>query len=665
MGVVFKALGLALAAALLCVWPAAADPLPPEAYGRLPFAEMALMSPDGQSVAYIRQFGGTKELVVVRPGQSRFGMFAYTMPQLYPYPEIGPIKPTGLTWLSDRDLALSFTLTIPLIKGVRSIKKPMDLEGLMIIRGVDNPSNYTHTELDGFLVSAGRVDGGPVLIGRFDKRGRYLSEVSLADLKDVRRLDVISPSKGTKIRDDESVTWIAGPEGSPLLRLRVAPPPAARFTLERRDSDKPDSGWTAIWDEQSETAGFAPLGFAADTTSLLGLARGAEGRVVVAPMDLSSGKIGSPVFSAPSVDVDAAVSDPYSGRIIGFDYVQDFDVVYWTDPEMKRLQRTADGAFPGEHVHIVSWSRTRDRLLIMTEGPRDSGAYWVLAPATGERTLVEKLYPAIPPDQVAEVRPFSYRAGDGLPLNGYMTFPPGRPEKNLPTIIMPHGGPAARDRLGFDWWAQALAARGYLVIQPNFRGSAGFGRQFEDAGTKQWGQAMQSDLDDALAYAVSQGLADPSRVCIVGASYGGYAALAGATLTPDLYRCAVSVAGVSDLPLMIQSTRDPKTKDGFAVRYWSRVIGDPKADADLLLRVSPRFQASKVKAPILLIHGRDDTVVPIVQSQLMRDALQAAGKPVELVELVGEDHYLRRERTRTQMLAALYKFLAQYNPADP
>jgi dipeptidyl aminopeptidase/acylaminoacyl peptidase len=664
---------LALAWAILPAPGALAQALlPPEAHGRLPYAAMARMSPDGRSVAYIRQSAGTKELVVIQPGKSRYGMFYSGMPQLYPFPEVGPIKPTSVVWLSDRDLAISFTLTIPLIKGVKEIKAPMDFSGLMVIRGIDNPSSYRHDELSAYLVSAGRADGGPVLMGRFDKNGLHLAEVGLSDLEDSRQLDVIDrPKNNAKGRakdsdgDDEETTWIAGLDGKVNLRLRVLPPPNPRFTLERRASDAPDSVWMPIWAWQTDAPAFTPLGFATDPDGLLGLVEGPEGRMVVAPMDVRSGVIGPPSFTAPSVDVEDVVTDPYADRILGFIYVEDRTTTAWLDEGMQRLQVVAERAFPDEHVQVVSWSRARDRLLVLTDGPQNPGTYWSLDVTSGERILVEKLYPAVPPDRVAVVRPFSYRAGDGLALRGYLTLPPGRPEKNLPVIIMPHGGPAARDEMGFDWWAQSLAARGYLVVQPNFRGSAGFGKTLEDAGRKQWGQRMQSDLSDALAYVVSQGWGDPSRVCIVGASYGGYAALAGATLTPDLYRCAVSVSGVSDLPAMIESTRNPRTKDGFALRYWSTIIGDPITDADMLRRVSPRFQAAAVKAPVLLIHGRDDTVVPIVQSLMMRDALQAAGKSVVFVELVGEDHYLRREQTRTQMLIALYKFLAENNPADP
>jgi dipeptidyl aminopeptidase/acylaminoacyl peptidase len=231
--------------------------------------------------------------------------------------------------------------------------------------------------------------------------------------------------------------------------------------------------------------------------------------------------------------------------------------------------------------------------------------------------------------------------------------------------VLPHGGPAVRDAPGFDWWAQALAAQGYAVLQVNYRGSDGFGWAFLSAGFGQWGRKMQTDLSDGVRYLASQGTIDPKRVCIVGASYGGYAALAGATLDKGVYRCAVSVAGPSDLHRMIADDKGDMGRQGVGVeRYWGRFMGAANVNDPSLDAISPDKFADRVDIPVLLIHGADDTTVPFVQSQLMADALRRAGKSVELVTLKHEDHYLSHGDTRLQMLGATIDFLEKNDPPN-
>jgi dipeptidyl aminopeptidase/acylaminoacyl peptidase len=236
-------------------------------------------------------------------------------------------------------------------------------------------------------------------------------------------------------------------------------------------------------------------------------------------------------------------------------------------------------------------------------------------------------------------------------------LPPGKAAKDLPVVILPHGGPEWRDSYEFDWLPQFLATRGYAVLQPQFRGSIGYGEAFRQAGYRQWGGLMQDDLTDGVRHLVATGIANPNRVCIVGASYGGYAALAGAAFTPDLYACAASISGVSDLPSMLGTQRRNFGTDSDSVAYWADHIG-PANDPNTIAK-SPSRSASSVRAPVLLLHGADDSVVPIQQSKTMERALTEAGKSVTLVTLPGEDHWLSRTATRTRVLQELETFLAK------
>jgi dipeptidyl aminopeptidase/acylaminoacyl peptidase len=266
-------------------------------------------------------------------------------------------------------------------------------------------------------------------------------------------------------------------------------------------------------------------------------------------------------------------------------------------------------------------------------------------------------YPSLASSDVGPIRMFDWKAADGLALRGVLSLPPGPPAANLPLVVMPHGGPEARDYPVFDWWAQAFASRGYAVFQPNFRGSSDYGVAFRNAGFGEWGRKMQTDISDGVAELAKQGLVDPKRVCIVGASYGGYAALAGVTLQQGLYRCAVAVAGVSDLGAMTRYVHDRGGDEASSgTRYWSAFMGEHQDD------VSPIRLASRADAPILLVHGKDDTVVPFAESEAMAAALRAAGKPVEFVVMQGEDHWLSREDTRVMMLKASVAFVEKYDP---
>jgi dipeptidyl aminopeptidase/acylaminoacyl peptidase len=225
-------------------------------------------------------------------------------------------------------------------------------------------------------------------------------------------------------------------------------------------------------------------------------------------------------------------------------------------------------------------------------------------------------------------------------------------------VVLPHGGPESRDARAFDWLAQFLASRGYAVLQPQFRGSTGYGEAHRKAGYRQWGRLMQDDVSDGVKALIEQGIADPKRICIVGASYGGYAALAGAAFTPELYACAVSINGVSNLPAMLSFEETYSGKDSDSVSYWKDHIGS-RTSPEVISR-SPSRAAANVRAPVLLLHGVNDSVVPITQSREMATALKSLAKPYTLIELPGEDHWLSRSDSRTRVLTEMEAFLATH-----
>lgn len=404
--------------------------------------------------------------------------------------------------------------------------------------------------------------------------------------------------------------------------------------------------------------GAGVVGLTTDGTALVryGSSGGSYG---LARMDLKTGRE-SALFNDPRYDVEEVVTDDWTDRVIGVRYVAEMAETHYFEPEWQRLQNGLKKAFPGLSVFAVSVSRDRKTAIVRTEGPRAPPKFYYLTRDTGEASLLAETYPNIAESDLGTMKTYDYKARDGLNIPAYITLPPGSDGKGLPLVVMPHGGPESRDQLGFDWWAQFLASRGYAVLQPNFRGSGGYGHAFEYAGHREWGGKMQDDVTDGVRKAIADGIADPKRVCIVGASYGGYAALAGAAFTPDLYACAVSVSGISDLEDMHHYFVKLYGSPSKALAVWEQRIGDPDKDEAMIEARSPVNKAAAVKCPVLLIHPLADTTVPVKQSRMMADALEDAGKDVTLVEIEGDDHYLQLAATRIAMLTKLESFLAAH-----
>jgi dienelactone hydrolase len=331
------------------------------------------------------------------------------------------------------------------------------------------------------------------------------------------------------------------------------------------------------------------------------------------------------------------------------------------DPVMQRHLNALDRYFErNATITPVSISADSSKWLIMAEAPSDGAAYYLYDRVAVSVEPLVGIYPNLEGVTLSPTTVENYAARDGTALWAYVTAPAGGAGPR-PMVVMPHGGPESRDFYGFDSYAQFLASRGYVVLQPNFRGSLGFGRAFGDAGRGQWGRRMQDDVTDAVRHMIETGAADPQRICIVGASYGGYAALAGAALTPDLYRCAISVAGPSDLIEFLRGERESgRSSSGF--NYWSRSIGDPNDDRDALIAVSPRQQAARIQIPVLLMHGEVDYTVPIRQSEIMERAFRDAGKTTRLVRFPGEGHIwnLWTRGHRLQLYQETERFLVEH-----
>jgi dipeptidyl aminopeptidase/acylaminoacyl peptidase len=451
---------------------------------------------------------------------------------------------------------------------------------------------------------------------------------------------------GTAFTED----WVVDAAGAPIARSEWQPEQQTYTILVRQDA-----GWKEIFKRQDGSQMYLA---GLDTTGKAIVALGANGtdrrQAWSIPLD------GSPVtslYSSPDFDVYGAIYDDNRNAVVAV-HGPDDSKVHWFDPKFEAQQKSLQNAFKGMNVTVLDRSVVGRRVLVEVDSKSSPPVYQLVDFDQRRADIVAEAYPGLDPAALGQVTYFEYLARDGTSIPAYLTLPPGRPAKDLPVVIMPHGGPESRDDPDFDWMAQFLATRGYAVLQPQFRGSTGYGEKFRMAGYRQWGGLMQDDVSDGVRHLIAKGTANPNRICIVGLSYGGYAALAGAAFTPELYACASSIAGISDLPAFIGFKRKNYGKDSDSVDYWESHIG-PANDPNVAAK-SPARSASNVRAPVLLIHGADDTIVPFDQSKTMERTMKEAGKPVSLVTLDGEDHWLSRSATRLRVLQELDTFLAKY-----
>ena len=402
---------------------------------------------------------------------------------------------------------------------------------------------------------------------------------------------------------------------------------------------------------------FSPLFFDFDDKTLLVASNIGRDRTSIVRFDPIKKKEISTLFEHPEVDVSNVLRSRKRKIITGVAYETDKNYYQFFDKQREELQKKLDKRFPGYEVGLSGQNRNEDKLLITVSSDRSYGSYYFYDLTTGSFSKLSDISPWLKEDDLAKMKPIKYIARDGKVINGYLTLPIGVPAKNLPVIINPHGGPWARDEWGFNPEVQFLANRGYAVLQMNFRGSVGYGRKFWEASFKQWGKTMQDDITDGVNWMISQGFADPKRIAIYGASYGGYATLAGITLTPDLYACAVDYVGVSNL-FTFMSTIPPYWKPYLDMMY--EMVGDPEKDKELMTAASPVFHVDKIKCPLFIAQGANDPRVAKAESDQMVEALKKRGIDVPYMVKDNEGHGFGNEENRMDFYKEMERFFGKY-----
>jgi len=631
---------------LLYVFPSHALPTIAE-YGKLPAVSMMVISASGERVAF-RRAEGEKDFLIVYSLKDKKMLRAI---------DIASIDPHYMYFVDDTNL-------------IFVVSKYRRIDGF---RGTHNVStayrfNVITGDLDQLLTPGLNIYTGQTGLGDIvgvSPDGKYVympafvgDKYTQNPRKALMKVNLAKPRKLKEVAKGRNYTidYFVNTHGEVIAEERYD----NRKNLHQVRAKK-GKKWEVIFERETDIVNASIAGVTADGHHLVILEEASSNdRTGYYLLSLEDGSITPTKFGRSDKDVERLYTDinriVYGVRYSGFS-----PSYHFFDEGLNQFIEDLTRRFSDHSVWLYSWSSNWDKVVIKVEGSQHAGDFFI-ADRKGGINFVAASLQGIKADDVQPIGTFAYKAEDGLTIPTLLTIPSAKVAeiKNLPAVIMPHGGPESYDRIGFDFLAQALASRGYLVVQPQFRGSDGFGGEFVRAGYGEWGRKMQSDISDGVKHLVERGMIDPERVCIVGWSYGGYAALAGGAFTPDLYQCIVSINGVSDLPRMLKTEKRDHGSDSWVISYWERAMANGEVSKESLREISPAYYAEAFKAPVLLIHGERDKVVPIKQSKVMRSRLERAGKTVEFIKAEDDTHGLIDGANRVKAVEAMVEFVQKH-----
>ncbi|RLB55672.1 MAG: S9 family peptidase [Deltaproteobacteria bacterium] len=499
-----------------------------------------------------------------------------------------------------------------------------------------------------YIYSVPKNRPGEIIVGLNDRDPAY---------HDVYRVDIASGKRTLLITNTHQLAgFVFDLEGNPRLAFRQTED--AGWEILRLDGDRLTRIYDCNWQETCYPYRFHRDG----RRCYLITNKGPDVDLIgLALIDVQSGKV-ERVESDPEgqVDFGGAVFSEDSDELIATYYQGDRQRVYPRDDRFARDLENLRRQLPDGELGLASMTRDMRYFIVGLSRDVDPGSAYLYDRESGRATLIYRSRPQLDPRVLAPMKPVRYQARDGLTIPAYLTLPRGLPARGLPAVVLPHGGPWARDSWGYDAYAQFLANRGYAVLQPNFRGSTGYGKKFLNAGNRQWGTgAMQHDISDGVKWLVDQGIADPRKVCIFGGSYGGYATLAGVTFTPELYACGVAYVAPSNLITLLESI-PPYWKP--LVKMFTKRVGDPQVEADRkdMEARSPLFFVERITAPLLVVHGANDPRVKRAEADSIVAVLRDKKLPVEYLVAPDEGHGFRAPENRLALAVAMERFLARH-----
>jgi dipeptidyl aminopeptidase/acylaminoacyl peptidase len=624
--------------------------LPPvEDFASLPEIEQLTLSPSGDYVAFLLNRDGDTALVTrSSDGGKDVHVVAKSNNEIF--------RIARYYWVGDDRLLIS-------------VRYPEKRQGVDTVEGrliaVNRDGSELQQELFGRRLFGFDAVRNPnpqfqdAIVGMLPNDPRHvLIALKLTDpvQPDVYLLDVKTGERKLVQNHWAGIThWMADQEGRVRIGVAMLHSPPGVLVKTRQSDEWITPAALKDWHRQGKRV--MPLGFDLDS-DILYFSAEYKGKAAVFRLNIADSQANPElVFSDPDYDINGKLmyrSRP--GRPIGAAYLaDDLQSVYW-DESGKALQQRVDAVLPGRTNYLASSSDDGSKHIVYSFGPQQPPEYYLLNERTNRIALYSETYPRLKPESLSPSRTVRIRARDGLELTGYLTIPKSGPEQNLPAVVLPHGGPWSRDINSFDYWTQFFASRGWAVLRVNFRGSAGFGQEFESAGFGRWGLEMQDDLTDSVNWLRDQNIARADRICIVGGSYGGYAAMMGLAKTPELYRCGVSFAGVADLlDFITHLNQYASIRDMIDQR-----LGGWWSDHARLKDTSPVNLATAIRSPLLIVHGEMDRRVPVDQSRDMASALKAAGADYQYLEMPLADHHLSRQEDRLLFFKTMDQFLQRY-----
>jgi dipeptidyl aminopeptidase/acylaminoacyl peptidase len=644
--------GVAVAALVGVATPAMGAPPPASAFGRLPAAEDVAISPNGQRIAIL---GGLAD-------QRVLSISTIDKPEM-PFLRLGDIETISVRWAGDDHVIVrvAYMDSVGPRQNYRFERNiSVTAEAKVAARILDNDTDSQFTTYQPILGITSAIPPRAMVQGITFQGNSQVSE-SRVQVKGqsgvVASLWSVDPATGDGRRVEmgnyDTVFWEVDREGKPRVRLDINDL-NGKFVVYGRAGG--GGTWKPVWNGGDYESRLTYYGYSEpDDAVYLNLDEGLVKR------RLADGVV-EPLGSTAAGLSPHLIWDEHRNTAAAIGTGGERPTYEWLEPDIGAAANVLIRAFKGQHVRLMGWSQDQKRFLARVSGPANPSTWYLYDRQKKEVSPVGEAYPELKDVPMGTTRWIIYKAADGLEIPAYFTLPPGaKGGERLPVIVFPHSGPNVRDTYDFDFLAQFMATRGYAVLQPQFRGSWGFGKAHEKAGRGESGGKIQTDMQDGVAALAASGEIDPSRACIVGSGFGGYSALASAALFQGAYKCAVAIAPIADLGLFVTEIAQRGRRDE-AIDELRRELG--AATKDKLFNQSPVKHASAVQIPILMIHGDQDTAVSLTHSRLMAEELKKAGKPHELIVLKGENHYLAKAATRIQTLEAIEAFLAKNLPVN-